>query len=60
MILHLQRDVLPECDVSRHGQVVELQHVGDFIEPGQEVVNLQTKRQQTLTFMLVSVNLSAV
>lgn len=43
-VLYLQRDVLPEGDVSRHGEVVELQHVGDVIEPGQKLLNLQIKR----------------
>lgn len=39
---HLQRDVLPESDVSRHCQVVEFQHVGDVVKPRKKLLNLQT------------------
>lgn len=45
-VLHLQRDVLSEGDVSGHGEVVELQHVRDVLEPGQILLNLQNKQQQ--------------
>lgn len=43
-VFYLQRDVLPEGDVSRHGEVVELQHVWDAVEPGQKLLNLKIKR----------------
>ena len=50
---HLQRDVLSEGDVSRHGEVIELQHVRDVLKPGQKLLNLKNKKhhgaQQTET-----------
>lgn len=44
---YLQRDVLPEGDVSRHREVVELQHVRDALEPSQKLLNLQNQRHKT-------------
>ena len=31
-----EADTLPEGDITRHGEVVQLQHVGDRPEPGEE------------------------
>lgn len=43
-MFYLQRDVLSEGDVSRHGEVIELQHVRDVLKPGQKLLNLQNRK----------------
>lgn len=45
VVVHLERDVLPEGDVSGHGEVVQLQHVGDALEAGQVLLNLKHRRE---------------
>ena len=38
--VYLERDVLSKGDVSRHGEVIKLQHVWDAFKPGQKLPNL--------------------
>lgn len=42
-VVYLQSDLLAESDVSGHGEVIELQHVRDALEPLQEVLHLRHK-----------------
>ena len=44
--VYLQWNVLPKGDVSRHCEVVELQHVGDALEADQVLLNLETDGRQ--------------
>lgn len=41
MNVYLEGDVFPEGDVSGHSEVVQLQHVGDVLEPLQILLNLE-------------------
>ena len=43
---HLQGDVLPEGDVPGHSEMVQLQHVGDVLEPGQKLLDLQNRGKE--------------
>lgn len=44
--VYLERNVLPKGDVSRHRQVVELQHVRDALEAGQVLLNLDEEEEE--------------
>lgn len=53
-VAYFERDVLPEGDISRHSEVIKLQHVRDVFKPCQKLLNLwsnKAKSNQTLILL---------
>ena len=45
---YLEANALPECDITRHSEVVQLEHVWDALKPLQELLYLHVQTNSHL------------